>query len=419
MQLSDISTKFTQETVDAIVCRSGGVKSTAWRFVGGFKKGDSYLSQVFRLQIDGQRENGEKFQVNTVIKSIPNNVGRRKTFRSDDFFRNEINFYEHVMKRCLQHQKQAAKVPENEFFDALPTCLASFSDGIADFIVLEDLGQYGFGTVSRQTGMDLRHCTFAMQLLGRFHAVSFAFRYQQPKEFQETLQFVEETYYADKFFNWYKNLQKDQIAISLDALAKEYPGTEIEAKGKAFITDNLYAKLVSMTHSTNEYSVICHGDCWTPNFLFKYGEDPTIPVCAKMIDFQLSRYASPALDISFFIYSCTTQELREKHYEDLLQAYHAGMTEQLRVVGLQAKEVFPYEALLEEMQQRACFGVGMGIESIPFSVLEDDEAGDMDAIEGDEAVDVTTVWILKPIKNKEGRQRLADMFKHAVQMGYI
>lgn len=138
-----------------------------------------------------------------------------------------------------------------------------------------------------------------------------------------------------------------------------------------------------------------------------------------MIDFQLARFASPALDISFFIYSCTTQELRENHYDELLKAYHNSLGEQLQVVGLDVENVFPYSALLEEMQQRASFGVAMGIESIPFSVMDDEETGDLDAIQGEEAVDVTTVWKLKPIKNKEGRLRLANMLKHAVEMGYI
>lgn len=138
-----------------------------------------------------------------------------------------------------------------------------------------------------------------------------------------------------------------------------------------------------------------------------------------MIDFQLARFASPALDISFFIYSCTTQELRENHYEELLKAYHSSLGQQLTVFGLDVDQVFPYSALMDEMRQWACFGVGMGIESIPFSVMDDEEAGDLDTIQGEEAVDVTTVWILKPIKTKVGRLRLGDMFKHAVQMGYI
>lgn len=50
--------------------------------------------------------------------------------------------------------------------------------------------------------------------------------------------------------------------VSFDALEKEYPGTEIETRAKAFLKDDLYAKLVSLTHYQNKYSVIGHGDCW-------------------------------------------------------------------------------------------------------------------------------------------------------------
>lgn len=60
--------------------------------------------------------------------------------------------------------------------------------------------------------------------------------------------------------------------VSIDALEKEYPGTEIERKAKAFLKDNLYAKLVSLTHyHDSEYSVIGHGDCWYLHvFLIKF-----------------------------------------------------------------------------------------------------------------------------------------------------
>uniref|UniRef100_A0A336LPX7 CSON000643 protein n=1 Tax=Culicoides sonorensis TaxID=179676 RepID=A0A336LPX7_CULSO len=418
MSLSDISTKFNEKTLENIVAQYSGTKCVGWRFMGGFKKGDSYLSQVFRLQIDGQR-NDDNFQINTIIKSIPQNIGRRKTFRSDDFFRNEINFYKHTMKACLDHQN---KITDNDKkkFNALPRCIDAFSDGENDFIVLEDLGVKGYGTVSRQTGMDFNHCKMAIETLGKFHAVSLAFRYQKPQEFEKfVLQFVEETYYDDKYHSWYKKFQHDQIVTALDAIEKEYPDTDIEVKSRDFLTNNLYGKLVKLTHDQNRYSVLGHGDCWTPNFLFKYGVDATIPIDVKMIDFQLARFASPALDISFFIYSCTTQDLRVTHYDDLLKAYHDALADQLKVYNLDVENVFPFRALNEEMLKSACFGIGMGIESIPFSVMDDEETGDLDTIEGENAVDVTTVWIMRPIKSKEGRLRLADTFKHAVQMGYI
>jgi hypothetical protein len=66
----------------------------------------------------------------------------------------------------------------------------------------------------------------------------------------------------------------------------------------------------------------------------------------------------------------------------------------------------------------ARFGVGMGIESIPFSIMDDNEV-DMDSIKGDQATPITEVWKLKPIESQEGRKRLADIFKHALDMGYL
>jgi hypothetical protein len=68
-------------------------------------------------------------------------------------------------------------------------------------------------------------------------------------------------------------------------------------------------------------------------------------VKAKMIDFQLARYCSPALDISFFIYSCTSEELRDKHYDDLLKVYHDSLSEIIRDFGSNPDYLFPFSAL--------------------------------------------------------------------------
>lgn len=108
---------------------------------------------------------------------------------------------------------------------------------------------------------------------------------------------------------------------SVDALQKEYGGIIYEEKLRAFATeDGFYDKMADMTiNSAGPYSVINHGDCWIPNFLITYAADGTTPLATKLIDFQLARHSSPVLDISFFIYSGTSQELREQHYESLLQ----------------------------------------------------------------------------------------------------
>ena len=72
-----------------------------------------------------------------------------------------------------------------------------------------------------------------------------------------------------------------------------------------------------------------------------------------------------------------------------------------------------------ELKNFFCFGVGMGIESVPFSMMDESDTADLDQIVGDEAVPITSVWNIKKLENDQDRQRLADVFKHAFDRGYL
>lgn len=57
-KLSDISIHFDENSLDKIIQLDGGKHHTSWNFIGGFKKGDSYLSEVYRFAVNGVREDG-------------------------------------------------------------------------------------------------------------------------------------------------------------------------------------------------------------------------------------------------------------------------------------------------------------------------------------------------------------------------
>lgn len=420
VKLEVVSPKFNEVVLDDIVRDYGGHHCTSWKFEDGdFGKGDSYLSEVYRITLEDdtsrKTKDGNPLTVKVIVKCIPKNVGRRKTFRSADFFRNEINFYNVILSEFIKFQKE--KQPKNPF-DESSKCLAAYSDGENDFIAMEDLTQFGFGSASRRDGVGLAECILCMQTIGRFHALSLAMKHQQPDKFHMLVRHVEDTYYAEQHKNWYKNFLDVQVRIAKDALSQEYGGTELESKVHKFFDCDMYDKMVYLTHTRNQNSVINHGDCWMPNFLFRY-DSAGVPMETKMIDFQLARYSSPALDISFFVYSCTSQQLREKHYDDLLKAYHNSLSDMLRDLGSDPEELFSYADLQKELHEYARFGCGMGIESIPFSLLDESEVPDLDQIKGDEAIPIEQVWVLKNIKTQEGRRRLTDMFMHAVNCGYL
>lgn len=244
----------------------------------------------------------------------------------------------------FQAVKKDAKYP----FKEVATCLVSHLDGENDFLILENLNPYGYHTTSRQQSMDIHVSRLIMQTLGRFHALSFLMRDQSPKMFEELTSVLDETYYASRLKPWYNDFINIQIEIGLDAVSKIYGGTIIEERAKKFLTDgSLYDKMIKLTHTHNKFSVIGHGDCWTPNFMIHStkldGRD--VPVKAKMIDFQLARFASPVIDIAFFIYSCTTEEVRARHYDELIKAYHTSLSEMIVDYGSNPEYLFPFSAL--------------------------------------------------------------------------
>lgn len=96
--LDKVSNKFTEETLKTILLSATGEKTatvTGWELAPAAAKGDNYLSIVYRASIEGVT-GGKDTKISVIIKGLPNNAASIKTFRSTEFFYNEIYFYNNV-----------------------------------------------------------------------------------------------------------------------------------------------------------------------------------------------------------------------------------------------------------------------------------------------------------------------------------
>lgn len=414
MSLSDVSKVFNEKSLDEIIKKIGGVRHTSYEFAKtSEKKGDSYLSVVRRLKISGVDSNDKPISINTIIKSIPDNAARRKIFRSPDFFRNEIHFYENVLPAFEEFQRK--RNPKNPFTE-YPRCLLSHCDGENDFIVLENINYLGYISPDRQSYITLEDCVLIIKALGRFHGMSIAFRNQDPVNFEKAANSLEEVYYSERLRSWYTKFLDDAMLVARDAVSKTFPNTKYEELANKFLSENLYSDMISLVSEKSKFSVIGHGDCWTPNFLSKFEGETAVAV--KIIDFQLARYASFALDFMFFIYSCTSQELRENHFEEIFKAYHLSAADLIKDLGSDPEKIFPISEVRKELTYFGRFGCGMGIESLPMSMIDEEDVADLDSLEISDPV-LTDVWKLTPFKEEDKRRRVAECFKHAVDSGFI
>lgn len=75
-----------------------------------------------------------------------------------------------------------------------------------------------------------------------------------------------------------------------------------------------------VAHSTASFKVLNHGDCWVNNMLFKYERGQ--PVDVIFIDFQLSFYSSPGIDLNYFFHTSAQNEVRNTKLRSLINIYY-------------------------------------------------------------------------------------------------
>ncbi|XP_050669379.1 uncharacterized protein LOC126968404 isoform X2 [Leptidea sinapis] len=293
--------------------------------------------------------------------------------------------------------------------------MGALSDGVHDVICLEDATLQNYGAAVRQEGIDLEHCKLTLKAIAKFHAISFALRDQNPDIFNSTSIFVDETYYDARHWLWYERFWRRISSIAIDAVEREYPNSIYVDKVKGFAVPERYQDMIKAVQDKTN-AVFSHGDSWTNNFLYKY--DNGTVVDAKIIDFQLTRCASPVLDVTFMIYACTDQELRLKHYNDLLKYYYEVLAKQIKEMGSDPDVTYSWDSFMTEVKKYSYFGLAFSFESTPFIILAPEDAISME-MTGEEKRNIDDFWCLPPIKTKEGRLREANNVVHCVDQGYI
>lgn len=228
--------------------------------------------------------------------------------------------------------------------------------------------------------------------------------------------------------------------MAKDALEKECPGSQAQKKFNSYKHGDLY-KVASdfCGRKGAATSVITQGDSWAPNYLVRRtdkGEE------VMMIDFQLTRCSSAILDVSFLVYSCTSKELRDNHFQDLLKAYHDEISKGIKNLGSNPEKLYPWKVFMKEVnkscynfilllfanynwnfllqvKEQFIFGMIFSMEAVPFCLLDESDAFDLDVLQGDKKQNIADVWTVANIKTKEGRRRLADIIVHAAENQFM
>ncbi|KAK6746358.1 hypothetical protein RB195_012461 [Necator americanus] len=83
----------------------------------------------------------------------------------------------------------------------------------------------------------------------------------------------------------------------------------------------------SLSDTLGMKRVLCHGDLWTTNIIWKKRQESI--ELAALIDFQISHFGCPAVDVVRVLSACLSAKDRREHWKNLLENFYCFLEEEV------------------------------------------------------------------------------------------
>lgn len=128
----------------------------------------------------------------------------------------------------------------------------------------------------------------------------------------------------------------------------------------------------------SRFNVLCHGDLWCNNVMFKYNEDTGKVEDCLLVDYQMCFYNSPMLDLNYFIYTSLQHDLKMNKVDHIIQFYHQELVANLRKLGYSKKPPTLLE-LQKDFLDVGLFGVSAAFGTFSIAVAPAGDDSEMDS----------------------------------------
>lgn len=145
-------------------------------------------------------------------------------------------------------------------------------------IVFQDLNELGYEMAPRTNGLDRKHAQLVIEKLAKLHAVSVVYNENNQKNLSN--------YFKRGMFNRECDTFNPYFLTNLHYLTEEvnrWEGWEYYAKKLVLLKNRLIKNAQNVFDPKEEnFNVLCHGDIWVNNAMFKYNENRE-PIDALMV----------------------------------------------------------------------------------------------------------------------------------------
>ncbi|KAH8374226.1 hypothetical protein KR200_011230 [Drosophila serrata] len=303
-----------------------------------------FLGEYFHLNLTYQLENQKDEQTTRLfVKSVIfQNANMEFYMEKMGIIKKEIKLYELLLNQLKK-------------FSPHVWCAKCYFTRDDLFVMqnVEDMGYVALPAGTRYLNED--QLNPILKTLATLHACSIAYEKEQGKtigiELKEWLQ--EKS--VDPDVEWYTTGLRAVLAV-----IATHPDVRDNAKAQEYIAKDLPRYLDNVYYMVNpsplHRNVFVHRDAWGAN-VFYYKEQPQ-EKRSLLVDFQLCRYAPPAVDFHLVSYLNLEPSKRKEIIGKLIKTYYNTLAEDLREMGIDAnKEQLSLEEFEQSLKDFALFGV--------------------------------------------------------------
>ncbi|XP_017768392.1 PREDICTED: uncharacterized protein LOC108556695 isoform X2 [Nicrophorus vespilloides] len=260
---------------------------------------EHFVSEIYRVEVTGFKKNEDKQQVKCRLR----NEAVVKEFNFEEVYKNEWLAYTRILP--ILNKNASGDLPIPRCFYADPTML-----------VLEDLSVLGYKTVDIVEPFTVQHVESTLCALAKLHSASMIMEENDYESLEALSVFTNDVVYNHGDVSNPAKYQKLNIDLAI-AVFKELGDSDenysvLEKLNRLKdICFDLQKKLVC---TKRPYRVINHGDAWFNNIMLKDGK-------AMLLDLQIMRFTSPAVDLSYFLYVNLKPSMRRENLDRFLDVY--------------------------------------------------------------------------------------------------
>ncbi|XP_050079391.1 uncharacterized protein LOC126567204 [Anopheles maculipalpis] len=274
------------------------------------KKGDNYASEMYRVAL--HYEIGVPVKKTIILKVMPSGELQQQVMQENNIYQREIVIYGQIMAKIYKLLRLIG-----DFSIISPICLTT-TNTPKQMLVFEDALEQGFQMVDRRFGLDLDHARLVIVKLAKLHACSRILYEDDPALFELTMEgCISDDPKKQTFLPYYRHCVR-QVMRLVGEWNKDDRWEPILRKLEK-LQDKIIPYGCDVYRRRDDcFNVLNHNDIWVNNMMFSYGAETGVKD-VLLLDYQLSFFGSPGVDLNFFLYGSLRPEVRAAHLSDLIQ----------------------------------------------------------------------------------------------------